>query len=71
MGNWNISIRGVGPHHNGIKDDVEQIASRFVAELRAAGHSVASASVTMGGEVVLAQSVEFSPFGAMPLKESP
>lgn len=70
MGNWNISIRGVGPHHNGIKDDVEQIASRLVAELRAAGHSIASASVTMGSEVVIAQSVDLTAPGTPPLKET-
>lgn len=53
MGNWNISIRGVGPHHNGQPYDAEQVAARAVEELRAAGHTVVSAEVTYGGVVVL------------------
>lgn len=53
MGNWNISIRGVGSHHNGLKADAEQMAAKLVDDLRAAGHNVVSAEVTYGGVVVL------------------
>lgn len=50
MGNWNISIKGVGQHHNQHEEDVEQMTARFVAALRRAGHSVTAAVVTTGGE---------------------
>jgi len=53
MGNWNISIRGVGPHHNAKDFDAEQIAARFVDELKRNGHTVVSAEVTYGGVEVL------------------
>jgi len=49
MGNWNLSIHGVGPHDNLIAQDVEQIARRVVAELKAAGHAISHAFVTTGG----------------------
>ena len=50
MGNNAIIIRTVGCHHNGLADiDAEQIAKRCVDELRAAGHSILSASVESGG----------------------
>lgn len=65
MGNWNVSIRGVGCHHNGKPYDVEQIAKKVVDELKAAGHSVIAASVTTGGEIDL-----LNPNGALlPLSE--
>ena len=56
MGNNAIIIRTVGCHHNGRADiDAEQIAKRCVDELRAAGHSILSASVESGGgSIVLA-----------------
>lgn len=50
MGNWNISIRGVGQHHNKAEEDVEQMTARFVAALRKAGHYVNGAVVTTGAE---------------------
>lgn len=57
MGNWNISIRGVGVHHNGKKtdgtpslpEDADVMAHDFVKKLRDAGHSIASAEITYGG----------------------
>ena len=50
MGNWNISIRGVGAHHNSnYLKDADRMARRFVRELRAAGHKVVSAEITHGG----------------------
>ena len=53
MGNWNVTIRGVGPHHNQQPTDVEQIAAKAVAQLKEAGHNVVSATVTTGGEIDL------------------
>lgn len=51
MGNWNISIKGVGVHHNkSYPDDANRIAAECVAKLRAAGHSIASATITYGGD---------------------
>jgi hypothetical protein len=48
MGNWHISIRGIGSHHNGKDEDADRIAKRVVNELRAAGHTVDDASFTYG-----------------------
>lgn len=50
MGDWNISIRGLGSHHNSQPADAERMAAKFVKELRAAGHSVKAATFTFGGE---------------------
>lgn len=51
MGNWHISIRGVGVHHNkGLPADANRMAGKFVEELKKAGHSVSSASITYGAE---------------------
>lgn len=50
MGNWNISIRGVGVHHNkDLPADADRMAHDFVEKLRAAGHSIVSAEITFGG----------------------
>jgi hypothetical protein len=51
MGNWNITIRGVGAHHN--KDypkDANIMTADFVRSLKEAGHTVIAASFTHGGE---------------------
>jgi hypothetical protein len=51
MGQWNITIRGTGSHHNkNNPNDANRMAAKFVQELKGAGHSVVSASVTFGGE---------------------
>lgn len=51
MGNWNITIRGVGAHHNKkYKDDANRMAAEFVQKLLAAGHNIQSATITHGGE---------------------
>lgn len=53
MGNWNITIRGIGAHHNhalAIDYDANKMAAEFVEKLRAAGHTVVAASFTHGGE---------------------
>lgn len=50
MGDWHISIRGAGAHHNQDNDrDANKMAAEFVKELRQAGHHVADACFTHGG----------------------
>lgn len=49
MGNIAIIIRAVGVHHNALAYDQEQLAARFVDEMKAAGHSVLSAHVEGAG----------------------
>lgn len=57
MGNWNISIEGLGSHHNGadavVKElneyDADKLAKKFVKELKHHGHIVDKASFTHGG----------------------
>ncbi len=51
MGNWHISIKGCGIHHNGRKDDAEQMAADFVDQLKASGQTITSADVTVGSVV--------------------
>lgn len=51
MGDWNITIRGTGAHHNtDYPKDANRMAGRFVEQLSAAGHQVRAASFTHGGE---------------------
>ena len=51
MGNWNITIRGVGAHHNASNPkDANIMTAEFVRLLKAAGHSVIAASFTYGCE---------------------
>lgn len=51
MGNWNITVRGVGSHHNKkYPEDANRMAADFVAALKRAGHTVTSATITHGGE---------------------
>lgn len=47
MGTWKIEIEGHGCHHNGREDDAEVMATAFVASLRAAGHDVSAATLTL------------------------
>ncbi len=50
MGNWNISIEGIGCHHNhDLETDANKMAAKFVSELKHAGHKVTKASFTHGG----------------------
>lgn len=50
MGDWNITIKGVGSHHNKkYPADANRLAAEFVGKLKAAGHSVTHASFTFGG----------------------
>jgi len=51
MGNWHISIRGIGPHHNQDNPkDADKMAKEFVSKLKAAGQSVTVAVINFGGE---------------------
>jgi hypothetical protein len=49
MGNWHISIEGVGIHHNGRKDDADAVFVETVRQLKESGHTVTHASITTGG----------------------
>jgi len=53
MGDWSVTIRGVGPHHNQQPTDVEQIAAKAIVQLKEAGHNVVSATVITGSEIDL------------------
>jgi len=49
MGNWNITIQGVGAHHNkDYEKDANLMFEQFIKELREAGHYVHHASMTYG-----------------------
>lgn len=52
MGNWCITIQGIGAHHNRDANDAQYdanlMANRFVCDLRKAGHHIESASFTFG-----------------------
>jgi hypothetical protein len=58
MGNWHISIKGTGVHHNRTEKDADVLASRFVEALRAAGHTVHNADITAGGSYALPYDAE-------------
>ncbi len=71
MGQWHISIKGTGQHHNGSPLDAEQMAQKFVAELEAAGHRLSEADVVHGGRTVLGHNGDgggATPSGVIPLK---
>jgi hypothetical protein len=73
MGNWNITIRGVGIHHNGKSqpDDANRMAAEFVKKLKAAGHSVSSASITFGAEDNITDADSYLGIYAPPPPEQP
>lgn len=51
MGNWNITIRGTGVHHNkALAEDADKMAAKFVEDLKAKGHTIIAASITAGFE---------------------
>jgi hypothetical protein len=50
MGNWNITICGVGCHHNkDLEIDANRLAAEFVQKMIEAGHNITHASFTHGG----------------------
>lgn len=60
MGQWNITIRGTGSHHNRKHAiDANRMAAKFVQELKDAGHQVVAASITHGGEDDLTDAAKY------------
>ena len=52
MGYWNITINGMGNHHNnGSPNDADVLFNRFVEDLRKAGQTIDYAGMTHGGRV--------------------
>lgn len=50
MGNCLVSVHVTGCHHNGIPNDIDQLAADFVLSLKAKGHNVTAATLVSGGE---------------------
>ncbi len=51
MGNWSITIQGVGAHHNKeYEKDANRLARQFVNKLTAMGHIIERADFTHGGK---------------------
>ncbi len=49
MGNWHISIQGVGCHHNNNAEyDVDRLVREFVQTLKIHGHIIERADFTFG-----------------------
>lgn len=64
MGNWNITIRGTGCHHNKkLATDANRLAAEFVKVLEAAGHVVHEASITYGAEDVIQRKAGYQASG--------
>lgn len=53
MGNCIVSVHVTGCHHNGIENDIDQLAADFVISLKAKGHNVTAATLVSGGELDL------------------
>jgi len=52
MGNWHISIDGIGSHDNwgiDVPYDADKMMESFVQQLRDKGHSILNARFTSGG----------------------
>lgn len=61
MGNWTITIHGVGAHHNEDYDkDANRMAAEFADKLKAAGHSVEHVSFTSGSREDLLSSTSLT-----------
>ena len=45
-----MAVHVTGAHHNGLREDIDQMAARFVDNLRLRGHNVTAATVVSGGE---------------------
>lgn len=57
MGNWHISIEGVGQHHNSQDNerDAEKMSKHFVKRLKEAGHHISKATFTHGAKEELTE----------------
>ena len=54
MGNWHISIQGIGCHHNqNNPGDADKLAAKFVKQLELYDHNIQSASFTFGAYIDL------------------
>jgi hypothetical protein len=53
MGNWHMSIEGVGCHHNNIEEDADKLFKEFVEKVKNFGQNVTHASFTHGGAEVI------------------
>ncbi len=54
MGNWHISVEGLGSHHNNWSEtDADRLATEFVELLKSKGHLIKKASFTFGGSTDL------------------
>lgn len=62
MGNCLVSIHVTGCHHNGVPHDIDQMAAKFVDELKRY-HNVTAAYMVNGGESDLMNSVARFPLG--------
>ncbi|MEK6881750.1 MAG: hypothetical protein AABY22_19185 [Nanoarchaeota archaeon] len=52
MGNWAITINGIGCHHNqNSPTDADKMTEKFVNDLLKAGHSLSVADFTYGSKV--------------------
>lgn len=49
MGDWTITIHGMGAHHNGKECDADYLAQELVHELRRQGQQIKDAKFTFGG----------------------
>lgn len=58
FGECTITIRLRGPHHNASDTDANRIARRHVADYRASGHEIISATFSNGAEEDLADMKE-------------
>ncbi len=69
MGNYSITIEGVGSHDNGKYYDAEQMAASLVEELKAAGHTITHTSFVCGTNTELSHTPAHNRSGVRPLKE--
>lgn len=50
MGNWNMTVNGLGAHGNkGYELDADKLFEKFVEDLKNAGHQIQYAAFTYGG----------------------
>ena len=47
MGNWNLTIKGCGMHHNKLPGDADRVGVEALKALRAAGSTVSEAKLTL------------------------
>lgn len=48
MGSWTITVSGHGVHDNDLPEDVDNRVAEFIDRLRADGHAVDHATLTVG-----------------------